>query len=108
MTESEIGGFEDYLLSLLSRWSGVLRLPPSDFYESTIQEISLILNAYQSSQEESYYLNLIAGYNATGYYKAKNFKPIEPFSKVTAEAKRDKRQEAEDSLAFLRKATEDV
>lgn len=104
MTEQEIMDFEDYVLSLLARWCGVLHLSPNEFYDSTLQEIALSLKAHQSAVEETYYLNLIAGYNGNGYFNAKNFKPIQPFEEKasTSHKAKDKRQEAEESLAFLR------
>lgn len=58
-------------------------MSPIIFYDLTYKEARLALEGYQKEQEQLYYLNYYATFNAIGHFlgssKHKKFKPIDPF-----------------------------
>lgn len=84
----------------------MLKLPPSEFYLATVEEVAGILNASRRADEEAYHLSLLASYNAIGYFKVKNFDAIEPFAGEGESNKGYTKEEAEETLSFLSQLAE--
>lgn len=84
-------------------------MSPTTFYALTYKEAKLILGGYKQEQEDNYYYNYYATYNAIGaFLGGKKFKSVEVFDRketIEGKIKRNKkatREEKEELINMFR------
>ena len=74
-------------------------MSPTTFYALTYKEAKLILEGYKQEQEDNYYHNYYAVYNAIGaFLGGKKFAPVEVFENSKKEDKKKATKEEKQQI----------
>ena len=74
-------------------------MSPTTFYALTYKEAKLILEGYKQEQEDDYYHNYYAVYNAIGaFLGGKKFAPVEVFENSKTEDKKKATKEEKQQI----------